>query len=50
MTESEIYVRDHLLLQFVFTMFYHPNANIEEVYKLWIEWLEEKEKEHDKRS
>ena len=50
MTKAEVYVRDHLLLQFVFTMFNHPEARIEEVYKEWINWLKYEEKKHGKGS
>lgn len=59
MGESEIYIRDHLLIQFMISTFYHPEMkDVERVYELWIEWLNEKHKEifgpeeenHDERS
>ena len=52
MDESEIYVRDHLLIQWLMEDTYgeSPKEEIEIMYSRWIEWLEEREKEHDERS
>lgn len=56
--ESDAYVRDHLLIQWLIendhklidSVTGHPRITIEDIYERWIEWLKEKEVEHDKRS
>ena len=49
-TEAEIYVRDHLLIQFIQLYFIENEYEIENLYKEWVRWLKEKEKEHGQRS
>lgn len=49
MNESDAYVRDHLLIQWMldFLSFdYNKDVEIEKIYKLWIEWLKEMEEKH----
>lgn len=48
MDESEIYVRDHLLIQWLMN---DPcKEEVEMMYSRWIEWLKEMEEKNDKRS
>ena len=47
MDEAEIYVRDHLLLQFVMDCYIEDPIEIEELYKEWINWLKYREGKHD---
>ena len=49
-TEAEIYVRDHLILEFMATFYCENHIEIEEVYDHWISWLEEMEGQHAERS
>lgn len=46
--ESEIYVRDHLLIQWLMEDTYgeSPKEDIEIMYSRWIEWLKEMEGNH----
>lgn len=53
MDESDIYVRDHLLIQWIldFLAFdYSKDTDIEKIYRLWIDWLRRTEVKNDKRS
>lgn len=47
MTESDAYVRDHLLIQFMDRFYSRYNTNIEAVYAEWMEWLKQQEENHD---
>ena len=50
-TESDIYVRDMLLIQFMKEyQIYHDIDSIEDAYEDWIEWLKEMEERHAERS
>lgn len=46
MTESDAYVRDHLLIQFMDRFYCRYHINIESVYAEWTEWLKEMEEKH----
>lgn len=48
MDASDIYVRDHLLIQWLMEDTYgeSPKEEIEIMYSRWIEWLEEQEAKH----
>lgn len=55
-TEADIYVRDHLLIQWMID-YYMPIAHkqkgkedFEDIYECWIAWLNIKEDMHAKRS
>ena len=52
--EADAYVRDHLLIQWMIEhterFLLNRVSSIEDIYELWIQWLKEKEAEHDKRS
>lgn len=50
MTESDAYVRDHLLIQFMLNFYCDVNVEVESVYEAWINWLKEQEARHDERS
>lgn len=47
MTESDAYVRDHLLIEFMIERKYHPFTDVEDIYSDWKEWLKEREKNHE---
>ena len=55
---SEIYVRDHLLIQWLIENIHKyidpvtgsPKIIIEELYKDWIKWLKEREEAHGEGS
>lgn len=47
MDEGDIYIRDHLLIEFMIERKYHPFTDIEDMYKDWREWLKEREEKHD---
>ena len=49
-SESDVYVREHLLIQFMSLFYCSDNIEIEKVHDDWIEWLNDKEKEHAERS
>lgn len=50
-TESDIYVRDMLLIQFMKEyQINHDIDTIEVAYEDWIEWLKEMEERHAERS
>ena len=47
MDEAEIYVRDHLLIQWLMDTYgKSPKEEIEIIYSRWIEWLKEMEENH----
>ena len=46
MDEAEIYVRDHLLIEFMQLYFIENEYEIEYLYKEWIEWLKRQEEKH----
>lgn len=46
MDEAEIYVRDHLLIEFMQLYFIEDEFEIEYLYKEWIEWLKRQEENH----
>ena len=48
-TESDIYVRDQLLIQFMCSSF-DERLTIEEYYDRWLKWLKEMEERHAERS
>lgn len=53
LVDSDIYVRDHLLIQFMIhymTCYNYYHTDIEEVYKEWQKWLKEQEEKHDEGS
>lgn len=42
MDEADIYVRDHLLIQFMVNFYTeYVSEDIEEIYRDWIQWLKE---------
>ena len=49
-TESDIYVRDQLFIQFMEIFYCENHIEIEEVYDHWLSWLKEMEERHAKRS
>ncbi len=46
MDEAEIYVRDHLLIEFMQLYFIENEYEIENLYKEWIDWLKRQEENH----
>lgn len=53
LSNSDVYVRDHLLIQFMVHYMTHYNiynTDIEEVYQEWIKWKKEQEERHDEGS
>ena len=48
--DSDIYMRDHLLIQFMLNFYSDVNVETESVYEAWINWLKEMEAQHDERS
>ena len=48
--DSDIYMRDHLLMQFMLNFYCDVNVEIESVYEAWINWLKEQEARYDERS
>lgn len=43
MEESDAYVRDHLLIQFMQLYFIEDEFEVEYLYKEWINWLKKQE-------
>lgn len=51
MDEADIYVRDHLLIQFMVDCYYIEYTNyVETIYQEWINWLKNQEEKHAERS
>lgn len=48
MDDSEKYIRDHLLIQFMLDCYCDGTYEIEKVYKDWTWWLKTKEKNDGK--
>lgn len=50
MDEAEIYVRDHLLIQWMLEFLNFDTRRIEDIYAMWRDWIKEMEENNDKRS
>ena len=50
MNDSEAYVRDHLLIEFMLDYYVEDIVEIEDVYKEWMEWLKRQVTKHGQRS
>lgn len=50
MNDSEAYVRDHLLIEFMLDCYVDTPIKIEDVYKEWMEWLKRQVTKHEQRS
>ena len=51
MNEADIYVRDHLLIQFMVNYYVeYTSDDVETIYQEWINWLKEQEEKHAERS
>ena len=52
MDESDIYVRDHLLIEWMLNEFriLVRDNNVEKVYKEWINYISKEEAKHGERS
>lgn len=50
MNDSEAYVRDHLLIEFMLDYYVDDVVKIEDVYKDWMEWLKRQVTKHEQRS
>ena len=48
--EADLYVRDNLLIQWMLNFLnidHEQHTNIEDIYHMWLDWLHEKEAEHE---
>lgn len=51
MTNSpEIYIRDHLLIQFMMEYYLDKHYDIEDIHNNWLKWLKEQEERYAERS
>ena len=50
MNEADIYVRDHLLIQFMVDCYIEYTSDVETIYQEWINWLKKQEEKHAERS
>ena len=50
MTDADVYVRDHLLIEFMMDCYIENPPTIEELYSDWIRWLKKQEERNGKRS
>ena len=48
--EADLYVRDHLLIEFMLQYVELEHSYIEEFYEEWINWLKRTEESHGQRS
>ena len=49
-TEADVYVRDHLLIQYMILYYLDSDIEVEELYDNWINWLKKQEEKNDERS